>query len=131
VIVSLQTDAPFKCAIFLCGGLRVFESGVAADPKVRDAYTKKRKTHNDGVFGACMPEIEKCSRSGIVNGPPDSCGRGRIAGDCRRVALYWVDRVLATVRRVTSCRRPTRSSSIAWTLFHKAPEVALENRTVF
>src|SRR4051794_19495790 len=103
VIVGLQTDQPFKRAIFPYGGLRMVEAGIKAagfqpDPLVHDAFTKYRKSHNDGVFDAYTPEIMKCRRSGIITGLPDAYGRGRIIGDYRRVALYGVDRLLAAKR---------------------------------
>lgn len=103
VIVGLQTDKPFKRAIFPAGGLRMVESGLKAagfpaDPAVHDAFTKYRKTHNDGVFDAYTPEIMRCRKSGIITGLPDSYGRGRIIGDYRRVALYGTDHLLAVKR---------------------------------
>ena len=62
VIVGLQTDQPFKRAIFPFGGLRMVEAGLKAagfdvDPQVHETFTKYRKTHNDGVFDAYTPEI--------------------------------------------------------------------------
>src|SRR5436190_15173241 len=104
VIVGLQTDAPFKRAIFPFGGLRMVESGLKAagfeaDPQVHEAFTKYRRSHNDGVFDAYTPEIMKCRRSGIVTGLPDSYGRGRIIGDYRRVALYGVERLIEVKRQ--------------------------------
>src|SRR5712672_1067559 len=103
VIVGLQTDQPFKRAIFPYGGLRMVESGLKAagfepDARVREAFTKYRKSHNDGVFDAYTPEIMSCRRSGIITGLPDSYGRGRIIGDYRRVALYGIDRLLEVKR---------------------------------
>src|SRR5690242_9557007 len=99
VIVGLQTDEPFKRAIFPFGGLRMVEAGLkaagfAADANVHETFTKYRKTHNEGVFDAYTPEIMRCRRSGIITGLPDAYGRGRIIGDYRRVALYGVDRLL-------------------------------------
>jgi formate C-acetyltransferase len=99
VIVGLQTDEPFKRAIFPFGGLRMVEAGLKAagfeaDANVHQTFTKYRKTHNDGVFDAYTPEIMRCRKSGIITGLPDAYGRGRIIGDYRRVALYGVDRLL-------------------------------------
>jgi formate C-acetyltransferase len=99
VIVGLQTDQPFKRAIFPFGGLRMVEAGlkaagIEADAQVHEAFTKYRKSHNDGVFDAYTPEIMRCRKSGIITGLPDAYGRGRIIGDYRRVALYGIDRLM-------------------------------------
>src|SRR6476659_4659789 len=99
VIVGLQTDQPFKRAIFPYGGLRMVEAGLKsagfdADPQVHEAFTRYRRSYNDGVFDAYTPEIMRCRRSGIITGLPDAYGRGRIIGDYRRVALYGVDRLI-------------------------------------
>src|SRR4051812_3821725 len=104
VVVGLQTDEPFKRAIFSFGGLRMVEAGlkaagIEADPQVHQAFTKYRKSHNDGVFDAYTPEIMRCRRSGIITGLPDAYGRGRIIGDYRRVALYGVKRLIAAKRQ--------------------------------
>ena len=103
VIVGLQTDQPFKRAIFPFGGLRMVESGLKAagfepNAAVHETFTKYRKSHNDGVFDAYTPEIMRCRKSSIITGLPDAYGRGRIIGDYRRVALYGVDRLLEAKR---------------------------------
>ncbi|MEU4541589.1 formate C-acetyltransferase [Streptosporangium sp. NPDC023825] len=100
LIVGLQTDAPLKRAIMPAGGLRMVDNGLAAygytlDPRVREIFSRYRKTHNDGVFDAYTPEIRAARRSGVITGLPDSYGRGRIIGDYRRVALYGVSRLVS------------------------------------
>jgi formate C-acetyltransferase len=103
VIFGLQTDQPFKRAIFPFGGLRMVEAGLKAagfeaDANVHQTFTLYRKTHNDGVFDAYTPEIMRCRKSGIITGLPDAYGRGRIIGDYRRAALYGVDRLIEVKR---------------------------------
>lgn len=99
VVVGLQTDEPLKRGIMPYGGIRMVETsckayGFELDKKVKEIFTKYRKTHNQGVFDAYTEEMRLARKSGIITGLPDAYGRGRIIGDYRRVALYGVDRLI-------------------------------------
>ncbi len=104
IIKGLQTDVPLKRAIKPLGGIRVVERacrdyGYELDEKVKDIYSKYRKTHNDAVFDAYTKDILKARHTGLITGLPDNYSRGRIIGDYRRVALYGIDRLIESKER--------------------------------
>ncbi len=101
VIVGLQTDEPLKRAINPWGGIRMAvrasrQYGYDVDPEVSRVFTDYRRTHNDGVFKAYTKQMKLLRHTGLLTGLPDAYGRGRIIGDYRRVALYGVDRLIAS-----------------------------------
>ena len=95
-IVGLQTDEPFKRSLQPFGGIKMAMQacemyGYQVSDRVKEIFTKYRKTHNDGVYDAYTPEMRRARTAHILTGLPDTYGRGRIVGDYRRVALYGVD----------------------------------------
>ncbi|MFL5342110.1 MAG: formate C-acetyltransferase [Gemmataceae bacterium] len=99
LIVGLQTEAPLKRAVMPNGGLRMVLNSLKAynfepDAAMVEAFTKYRKTHNEGVFDAYTADIRACRSSHVLTGLPDAYGRGRIIGDYRRVPLYGVARLV-------------------------------------
>jgi len=115
IIVGLQTEAPLKRAIMPNGGLRMVLGALKAyghkpDANVVEAFTKYRKTHNEGVFDAYTEDIRKCRSSHVLTGLPDAYGRGRIIGDYRRVTLYGVDRLIAKKQQEKTMLDPEPST---------------------
>ncbi len=95
-IVGLQTDEPFKRSLQPFGGIKMATQAAAmygyeVSDRVKEIFTKYRKTHNDGVYDAYTPEMRAARSAHILTGLPDTYGRGRIVGDYRRIALYGVD----------------------------------------
>src|SRR6185369_13969958 len=115
LIFGLQTEAPLKRSIMPNGGLRMVINalktyGHEPDPQIVEAFTKYRKTHNDGVFDAYTADIRRCRSSHILTGLPDAYGRGRIIGDYRRVALYGVARLAERKQQEKAALDPEPSS---------------------
>jgi formate C-acetyltransferase len=100
LIVGLQTDAPLKRAVKPVGGVRLVEKACQAhhktlNPKIVEIYTHFRKSHNDAVFSIYTEKMKQLRKLGIITGLPDAYARGRIIGDCRRVALYGLDHLIS------------------------------------
>ena len=98
-VVGLQTDKPLKRAFMPFGGYKMAKQavtthGYTVDPAVDKFFTENITTHNDAVFEAYTPEMQKVRHNKILTGLPDTYGRGRIVGDYRRVALYGIDNLI-------------------------------------
>ncbi len=117
-IVGFQTEKPFKRSLQPFGGIRMSELsateyGFEVDEEISHIFTHYRKTHNQGVFDAYTPEMRAARSSAIITGLPDAYGRGRIIGDYRRVALYGVDKLIATKKQdLNRCGNGTMSEDI-------------------
>ncbi|MHA6512402.1 formate C-acetyltransferase [Tessaracoccus sp. Z1128] len=103
VIVGLQTDVPLKRPMMPAGGWRMVETaikeaGLEPDQRIKEIFTRYRKTHNEAVFDIYSPRIRKARSAHLITGLPDAYGRGRIIGDYRRVALYGLDRLIEAKR---------------------------------
>ncbi len=99
IIFGLQTDAPLKRAIKPFGWYRVVEkaceeNGKKLDEKVKEIFTKYRKSHNDGIFDAYTPQMLKYRKTWILTWLPDNYSRWRIIWDYRRIALYGIDNLI-------------------------------------
>jgi formate C-acetyltransferase len=99
VIVGLQTDVPLKRPMMPAGGWRMVETaikeaGLEPDLRIKEIFTKYRKTHNEAVFDLYTPRIRAARSSHLLTGLPDAYGRGRIIGDYRRVALYGIEALI-------------------------------------
>lgn len=99
LIVGLQTDVPLKRPMMPAGGWRMVETaikeaGLEPDLRIKEIFTKYRKTHNEAVFDIYTPRIRAARSSHLLTGLPDAYGRGRIIGDYRRVALYGINRLI-------------------------------------
>ncbi|MCD5412621.1 MAG: formate acetyltransferase, partial [Dehalococcoidia bacterium] len=81
------------------GGLRFAERaaeewGYELGPKIKEVFSKYRKSHNEAVFQVYTPLMRKLKSANLLVGVPDNFGRGRIIGDYRRIALYGIDRLI-------------------------------------
>ena len=98
-IVGFQTDVPLKRTAKPRGGLRFAERaaeewGYELGPKIKEVFSKYRKSHNEAVFQVYTPLMRKLKSANLLVGVPDNFGRGRIIGDYRRIALYGIDRLI-------------------------------------
>ena len=80
-IVGLQTDEPFKRALQPYGGIKMSVQacqmyGYQVSDRVKEIFTKFRKTHNDGLYDVYTDEMRRARRAHILTGLPDSYGRG-------------------------------------------------------
>lgn len=99
IIVGLQTDAPLRLGMKPLGGIKMVidackSYGYEVDPKVKEIFTKYRKTQNDAVFDVYSDEIKRMRSNKLLTGLPDSYARGRIIPELPRVPLFGVDKLI-------------------------------------
>lgn len=99
IIKGIQTTEPLKRALKPFGGIRTVEKALnerklKLDPRIKEIFTKYRKTHNDGVYDVYTSTMRTLRRTGVLTGLPDNYARGRIIGDYRRVALYGIEALI-------------------------------------
>jgi formate C-acetyltransferase len=102
-IVGLQTDMLLKRSMKPFGGIKLVESAVAerglkVSERVKDIFNYA-KNHNQAVFDAYDSEIKTFRSKHVLTGLPDNYARGRIIGDYRRIALYGIDKLIATKKQ--------------------------------
>ena len=123
IIVGLQTDAPLKRAIMPNGGFRMVLGalktyGYEPDPHVVEAFTKYRKTHNEGVFDAytadirALPELARADRPARRLRPRPDHRRLPAGGALRRGPADRAQEA-GEASRSTPSRPPRRSSATA------------------
>jgi formate C-acetyltransferase len=111
-IVGIQTDVPLKRLVKPRDGIRfteraVQEWGYELSPKIKEVFTKYRKSNNEACYQAYTPLMHKIKSSNLLVGVPDNFGRGRIIGDYRRIALYGIDRLIEDKRQHLEHMPPT------------------------
>jgi len=99
IIFWLQTDEPLKRAVKPFWWYRVVkhaceENNYNLDQKVIEIFTKYRKSHNDWVFDAYTDQMKLYRANKILSWLPDNYARGRIIWDYRRLALYWIEKII-------------------------------------
>jgi len=99
IIFWLQTDAPLKRAIKPFWGYRIVEkaceeNGKKLDEKVKEIFTKYRKSHNDWIFDVYTESMLRYRKTWILAWLPDNYSRWRIIWDYRRIALYGINNLI-------------------------------------
>ena len=100
VIVGLQTDDPLKHFInpyiSLNKSLEALKTyGYRFDKENITKFSEFRTSYDEMVNSTYTREIKKFKEVHLLEGLPDSFGRGFIVSDYRRIALYGVDYLVA------------------------------------